>query len=62
MEGVGKCLFKNHNKYEGNFTKGKIEGKGVMSYPDETYYSGELSDGKRHGLGELRNKTDIHGK
>lgn len=44
-------LFGNGDRYDGDWTGGKIEGKGVMSYGTGEKYKGDFFNSKLHGHG-----------
>ncbi len=47
--GVGSFIYDNGDTYEGNFSKGKINGQGKMQYKSGDVYAGEWEDGIRIG-------------
>ncbi len=51
--GFGTCIVKNVGEYTGNFSAGKIHGKGVLSYYNGDKYLGHWSNGLRHGKGKM---------
>ena len=40
--------------YEGQWSKGEIEGKGTATYSNSDVYEGMFQSGKRHGTGTMR--------
>lgn len=52
LHGKGKLLYKKFgDKYEGEFCKGLLEGKGVYTWKNKETYSGVFLKGKMHGFG-----------
>ena len=50
--GIGKYYFSETGKvYEGEFRNNNMEGKGVMTWPDQSKYEGEFKNGKIEGKG-----------
>jgi hypothetical protein len=47
----GKGVAKGANSYDGNFVKGKPDGKGVYQWEDGSRLDGSFKDGKAHGNG-----------
>ncbi len=45
------------DKYEGQFTKGKPNGRGTYTWADGHYYVGEWKNGIKEGQGEMHYKT-----
>ncbi|KAK7095211.1 MORN repeat-containing protein 5-like [Littorina saxatilis] len=39
--------------YNGDYTNGRMEGKGIYDFPTNTRYEGEMKDGMFHGKGTL---------
>ena len=39
------------SKYEGMWVADKMQGEGVLLYPDQSLYAGKLVDGQRNGIG-----------
>ena len=54
-DGLGVQLWKNGDKYEGQWTNG-IRSKGIMVFKDRSKYDGELLNGKKHGFGTQYDK------
>lgn len=48
---VGKKMYPNHDKYEGEFVDGKREGKGCLTYCNGDCYDGEWMNNFFHGHG-----------
>jgi hypothetical protein len=49
---LGKYYFSDTGKfYEGEFKFNNMEGKGVMTWPDQSKYDGEFKSGKIDGKG-----------
>lgn len=44
--------------YNGQMKDGKFHGKGVMKWVDGSFYDGEFSEHKRHGLGVFRERSN----
>lgn len=56
FHGIGELLYRNGNKYEGQFENGVRKGEGVLYVPEtattlKESYRGAWKDGKRHGFG-----------
>ena len=47
----GKGVAKGANSYDGNFVKGKPDGKGIYQWEDGSRLDGNFKDGKAHGNG-----------
>ena len=47
----GKGDAKGANSYDGNFVKGKPDGKGIYTWEDGSRLDGNFKDGKAHGAG-----------
>lgn len=47
--GFGRAI--GRDTYEGDFVRGRIQGKGVYVWADGDKYIGELNDGQAHGQG-----------
>mmetsp|Transcript_27843 Transcript_27843/g.42984 ORF Transcript_27843/g.42984 Transcript_27843/m.42984 type:complete len:698 (+) Transcript_27843:57-2150(+) len=52
--GDGELAWKNGDKYVGKFKDGFIEGRGTMTFRDNTEYSGQWKRNKFHGDGTRR--------
>lgn len=52
--GDGELTWKNGDKYVGKFKNGYIEGRGTMTFRDNTEYSGQWKMNKFHGEGTRR--------
>ena len=51
-DGKGKIIYAGGDEfYEGDFAKGKMNGKGVYQWPNKCIYEGEFLDGQKHGKG-----------
>ena len=50
--------------YEGEVKKGKANGEGILTFPDETTYKGKFKKNKPHGLGVYTDarENDYEGK
>ena len=51
FHGFGTYQWRGQQKYEGNWKKGKMNGKGKITYVDGSYYDGEFCDGIKCGKG-----------
>ena len=49
----GKIVWKNGAIYTGNFSNGKIEGSGELTFPKKFKYKGEFKNGLPHGTGKI---------
>ena len=49
MQGQGKLLMKNRDRYVGAFQNGMMHGKGIMNFHDKTRYEGDWDQGRMHG-------------
>jgi len=49
----GKGIAQGIDRYEGQFAKGKPNGKGIYTWANGTYYDGQWRDGMRDGKGKL---------
>jgi hypothetical protein len=49
----GKGIAKGIDSYEGQFVKGKPDGKGTYKWSDGTSYVGQWKDGLRDGMGKM---------
>ena len=47
----GTKIFSDGRRYEGNFEKGKLDGKGKMIYSPKSFYLGEFKSNSIHGIG-----------
>lgn len=52
MNGIGRLLRINGDKYEGNWLRDKIHGNGVFIKANGDKYTGEWYEDKIHGKGE----------
>lgn len=52
--GDGELTWKNGDRYVGKFKNGYIEGRGTMTFRDNTEYSGQWKRNKFHGEGTRR--------
>jgi hypothetical protein len=55
MEGKGKFVWKNGQKYTGMYKRDRKNGKGVLELSDGTVVEGTWVDGKLHGKGMVTN-------
>ena len=64
LEGKGIMIYKNGDKYDGDWVNGKREGKGIMTYSNGGKYDGEWKNDKRMGEGILiyKNGDKYEGK
>jgi len=54
MSGSGKLTWASTgNEYDGEWTKGKKNGYGTMTYSDKSVYMGGWTDDKRNGEGKM---------
>ena len=49
INGKGRYVWKNGNRYEGDFINDKKEGKGIYFYANGDKYDGEFRDDKQNG-------------
>ena len=54
--GRGKKVWKNGSKYEGEFSNGKPNGKGVFNSPHGDTYEGNFKDSLANGFGNFTQK------
>lgn len=52
--GFGQLLMRNGTVFKGNFVNNQPNGDCQIIFPDEATYSGEVSRGVMHGIGELK--------
>ena len=52
--------YQSGDKYEGNFEKGKKNGKGTYTYTDGSYYEGFYKNDQRHGQGRYKSHDDSY--
>jgi len=62
--GIGVYIWKNGERYEGDFSGSKQNGKGTYHWPDRSKYVGEWKNARRHGKGiyyfpNLKKKSGI---
>jgi len=55
----GKGIAQGIDHYEGQFNKGKPEGKGIYTWADGTRYEGQWRDGLREGRGKMIFKDSV---
>ena len=48
----------DQSTYEGDFSRGKMEGQGKRTYANGNIYEGEWMQDKPHGAGKLFKKSD----
>jgi hypothetical protein len=53
MTGKGIFIWPNGDKYQGEFSNGKVTGKGIMFFANKNKYQGEFLNGEIHGKGEF---------
>ena len=63
QDGINSYIYKNGNKYNGEFKNKMRNGKGTMKYLNGDVYNGDWVDNKRQGSGKLttRNGTEYIG-
>lgn len=49
----GKGIAQGVDRYEGQFTKGLPEGRGIYKWADGTYYDGQWKAGRKNGRGKM---------
>jgi hypothetical protein len=49
----GKGIAQGIDRYEGQFTKGMPDGKGIYKWANGTYYDGQFKNGMRDGKGKM---------
>jgi hypothetical protein len=49
MQGMGKMVMKNRDRYVGAVQEGVMHGKGTMRFHDKTRYEGDWDQGRMHG-------------
>jgi hypothetical protein len=59
LEGFGKMVYANGDRYDGQWEADEREGFGTMCYGNSSSYEGLWKSGKREGMGKFR---DIEGK
>ena len=55
--GQGEYIWKNGQRYVGEFNNDRIEGSGTIYYTDGSVYTGQWKDEKKSGLGEYTWKS-----
>jgi hypothetical protein len=55
----GKGIAQGVDHYEGQFTKGKPDGKGIYKWADGSYYEGQWKNGLREGIGKMVNMDSV---
>ena len=50
--GKGIFIWRSGVKYEGDFSRGIIEGHGKKTYPGKGYYEGDFADNMANGFGK----------
>lgn len=53
-EGLGRCLYADGHKYEGQWHQGKRHGRGTCVFANGDVYKGDWNHDKRHGRGVCR--------
>ena len=61
MNGIGIHIWKNGNKYVGEYINDKKEGKGIYYWGKKNYYDGEWLNNRPHGYGEFNNGKSYSG-
>ena len=51
--GTGTFIWKNKDKYVGEWKNEKPHGKGIFTYADGGVYDGEFNEGKKHGTAKM---------
>ena len=52
MDGIGKIVFNNGHRYEGEFRENQINGKGKFMWQNGDVYEGIMYKGKMNGYGK----------
>lgn len=55
----GKGIAQGVDRYEGQFSKGKPDGKGTYKWADGTSYEGQWKDGMKDGMGKMIYKDSV---
>lgn len=58
MHGFGVYLWKNGDRYEGNYQNGVKEGIGKYFYASGPVYEGAWAQGVQHGRGKVKEGFD----
>lgn len=58
QNGIGEFHWANGSSWEGNFKDGTPIGKGKFIYTKDSFYVGEILNGKRNGFGKLCKKLE----
>lgn len=51
--GHGEALFKNGNRYKGQYRQGRKDGQGSFTWRDGRHYTGQWKKGRMHGKGVM---------
>jgi hypothetical protein len=55
----GKGIAKGTDSYEGQFSKGMPDGRGIYKWADGSYYEGQWNKGMREGKGKMTYKDSV---
>jgi hypothetical protein len=63
FDGQGKMTWKDKNAtYDGMWSNGKQNGRGIFTYEDGSRYDGEWKDNQRDGKGTMIWKSAVEGE
>lgn len=51
LQNTGLYIWKDGERYEGEWRDGKFHGKGIKTLPDGTIFDGEWTEGRPQGMG-----------